>query len=170
VLLALLLSGGGARSTAPPDERRDHKRDQDEREQQEAEPGHPTGGVLRAVLCLLGRRNAAGEQKRYVEAEKRSDEAIDTASPIPSKPPSELTHRRGVAVPLYALAILKTSAIPKWIGWLGVVVAAFAGWLGLLSPLSSVIDGLTFIGFIAFFVFMAAMGIALLRRRPHELR
>jgi hypothetical protein len=28
-----------------------------------------------------------------------------------------------------------------------------------------VIDGLTFLGFVAFFVWMAAMGVALLRRR-----
>ena len=71
-----------------------------------------------------------------------------------------------VVVPLYAFAILKTRALPRWIGWLGLVVAVFAGWLGLLSPASSVIDGVTFIGFIGFFVFMASMGVALLRRQP----
>lgn len=71
----------------------------------------------------------------------------------------------GVAVPLYAVAILKTSVVPRWIGWLGIVVAVFAGWLGLLSPASSVIEGITSIGFLAFFVFMASMGVALLRRR-----
>ena len=74
----------------------------------------------------------------------------------------------GVAIPLYALAILKTSAVPKWIGWLGLAVAFLAGWLALFAPASSVIDGITVIGFIAFFVFMLSMGIALLlrRRRP----
>jgi hypothetical protein len=73
----------------------------------------------------------------------------------------------GVAVPLYAIAILKTSVVPKWIGWLGLVVAALAGWLGLLAPASGVIEGITAIGFIAFFVFMLSMGIAiLLRQRP----
>jgi hypothetical protein len=35
----------------------------------------------------------------------------------------------------------------------------------MLSPVSSVIDGLTFLGFVGFFVWIAAMGIALLRRR-----
>jgi len=69
----------------------------------------------------------------------------------------------GVVVPLYAWAILKTSALPRWIGWLGFVVAFFAGWLGLLSPASSVIDGVTTIGFFAFFVFMLSIGVALLR-------
>jgi len=69
----------------------------------------------------------------------------------------------GVAVPLYAFAILKTSAVPRWIGWLGIVVAVFAGWLGLLAPASSVIEGLTTIGFLGFFVFMLSMGIAILR-------
>lgn len=74
----------------------------------------------------------------------------------------------GVAVPLYAVAILKTSALPRWIGWLGLVVAVFAGWLGLIAPASSVIEGITTIGFIAFFAFMLSIGIAILlrQRRP----
>jgi len=71
----------------------------------------------------------------------------------------------GVTVPIHALAILKTSAVPKWIGWLGFVVAVFAGWLGLLAPASGVIEGLTTIGFLAFLIFLASMGIAPLRRQ-----
>jgi Domain of unknown function (DUF4386) len=71
----------------------------------------------------------------------------------------------GVAVPLYAFAILKTRALPRWIGWLGIVAAVFAGWLGLLAPASGVIEGLTFVGFVGFFVFLASMGVALLLRR-----
>lgn len=70
-----------------------------------------------------------------------------------------------VVVPLLAFAILKTRAVPRWIGWLGVVTGVFAGWLGLLAPASSVIDGLTFIGFVSFFIFMASLGVALLRRK-----
>jgi Domain of unknown function (DUF4386) len=70
-----------------------------------------------------------------------------------------------VAVPLYAVAILQTSVLPRWIGWLGIVVAVLGGWLGVLSPAWSVIEGITVIGFLGFFVFMASMGIALLRRR-----
>lgn len=71
----------------------------------------------------------------------------------------------GVAMPMFAYAILKTSVVPRWIGWLGMVVAVFAGWLGLLGPASGVIEGISSIGFIAFFLFMLSMGIALLRRR-----
>jgi hypothetical protein len=71
----------------------------------------------------------------------------------------------GVVVPLYAVAILNTRALPRWIGWLGLLVGALAGWLGLLSPASSVIASISNIGFIGFFVFMLSMGIALLRRR-----
>jgi hypothetical protein len=70
----------------------------------------------------------------------------------------------GVVVPLYAVAILTTRALPRWIGWLGLLVGALAGWLGLLSPASSVISSISNIGFIGFFVFMLSMGIALLRR------
>jgi hypothetical protein len=70
----------------------------------------------------------------------------------------------GVVVPLLALAILTTRAIPRWIGWLGLVTGALAGWLGLLSPASSFIDDVTFVGFIGFFVFMASFGVAVLRQ------
>jgi len=71
----------------------------------------------------------------------------------------------GVVVPLYGIAILKTSVVPRWLGWLALVVGFFAGFLTLLSPASSVIEGLSTIGFFAFFIFLAAMGVALLRRR-----
>ena len=73
----------------------------------------------------------------------------------------------GVVVPLYAVAILTTRALPRWIGWLGLLVGALAGWLGLLSPASSVIASISNIGFIGFFVFLLTMGIALLRRRSN---
>jgi hypothetical protein len=75
----------------------------------------------------------------------------------------------GVAVPLFAIAILRTRAVPRWIGWLGLLAAAFAGWLGLLAPASSVIEGITVLGFLAFFGFMLSIGIALLRRRGRDL-
>ena len=62
----------------------------------------------------------------------------------------------GVVVPLYAVAILTTRALPRWIGWLGLLVGALAGWLA--SPASSVISGISSIGFIGFFVFMLSNG------------
>jgi hypothetical protein len=72
----------------------------------------------------------------------------------------------GVAVPMFAYAILKTAVVARWIGWLGMVVAVFAGWLGLLfGRMSAVIKGISSVGFLAFFIFMLSMGIALLRRR-----
>jgi hypothetical protein len=74
----------------------------------------------------------------------------------------------GVVVPMYALAILKTRVIRRWIGWLAVGVWVFAGIGDALSPLSGTIEGLTFIGFVGFFVWMAAMGVSVLRDRPPE--
>jgi len=71
----------------------------------------------------------------------------------------------GVAVPMFAVAIIRTQALPRWIGWLGILVGVLAGWLGLLSPASGVIEGIASIGFIGFFVFMLSMGVAILRRR-----
>jgi Domain of unknown function (DUF4386) len=70
----------------------------------------------------------------------------------------------GVTTPLFAIAVLKTKAVPRWIGWVGIVSAVFAGWLGLLSPVSSVIEGVSTIGFFAFFIFVASLGVALLRQ------
>jgi hypothetical protein len=72
----------------------------------------------------------------------------------------------GAAVPLFAVAALTTSVVPRWIGWVGILVGVFAGLGTLLGRASSVIEGISNVGFIAFFVFMASMGIALLRRRP----
>ena len=76
----------------------------------------------------------------------------------------------GVAVPLYAWAILSTRTLSRWIGWLGMVVAIFGGWLGLLSPASSLAEDLSGIGFLTFFIFVFSTGIAVLRldRRPRS--
>jgi len=72
----------------------------------------------------------------------------------------------GVTTPLFAIAILKTRVVARWIGWVGLVAAFFAGWLGLLAPVSDLVEGLSTIGFFAFFIFLASFGIALLLRRP----
>ena len=69
----------------------------------------------------------------------------------------------GVAVPLFALAVLRTRTFPRWIGWLGIFVGAFGGWIGALGPVSSVLEGISSLGFLAFFVWMPAMGVQLLR-------
>lgn len=74
----------------------------------------------------------------------------------------------GVTVPLYAVAILKTRAAPRWIGWVGIVTAVFGGWLGLLSPVWGLAEGLSTIGFLGFFVFMASLGIVFLLRRDAQ--
>lgn len=70
-----------------------------------------------------------------------------------------------MATTLYAVAILTTRALPRWVGYIGLIAAVFVGWLGLFAPLSGVIEGLTTIGFLAFFVFLISMGITILRRR-----
>lgn len=68
-------------------------------------------------------------------------------------------------MPLYAIAILTTAILPKWIGWLGLVVAVFGGWPGLLSPVSDVVEGVATIGVLGF---LASMGISLLRSRKRR--
>jgi hypothetical protein len=74
----------------------------------------------------------------------------------------------GLAVPLFAWAILTTRLLPRWIGWLGLVVAVFAGWLGLIAPASNVVEGISNVGFPAFFIFMLSVGICVLRRQSRE--
>ena len=74
-----------------------------------------------------------------------------------------------VTTPLFALAVLRTGAAPRWIGWVGLVAAFFAGWLGLLSPVSDLVEGISTIGFLAFFLFTASLGVALLRRGTPRL-
>ena len=71
----------------------------------------------------------------------------------------------GVTTPLFAIGILRTKAVARWIGWVGLVAAVFGGWLGVLSPVSSLVEGVSTIGFVAFFLFMASLGVALLLRR-----
>ena len=71
----------------------------------------------------------------------------------------------GVAVPMFAVAILKTRLLPRWIGWLGILVGVLAGWLGLLVPVADVFEGISTIGFLGFFVFMVSIGVAILRRK-----
>jgi hypothetical protein len=71
----------------------------------------------------------------------------------------------GVVIPLYAVAILTTRVLPRWIGWLGLAVGFLGGWLAQLGWASELISGISSLGFIGFFVFMLSMGIALLRRR-----
>jgi len=71
----------------------------------------------------------------------------------------------GVVVPLYAVAIHTTGALPRWIGWLGLLVGALAGWLGCLARRRRSSRVFRASAFIGFFVFMLSIGIALLRRR-----
>ena len=66
---------------------------------------------------------------------------------------------------MFAVAILKTRLLPRWIGWLGILVGVLAGWLGLLDPVSEVFEGFSTIGFLGFFVFMVSIGVAILRRK-----
>lgn len=76
----------------------------------------------------------------------------------------------GVAVPMFAGAILKTRRLPRWIGWLGVLVAVLAGWLGLLSSVWEVFEGISTIGFLGFFVFMVSIAVAILRLKDDGLQ
>ena len=71
----------------------------------------------------------------------------------------------GVAVPMFAVAILQTRRLPRWIGWLGVLVGVLAGWIGLLTSVAEIFEGISTIGFLGFFVFMVSIGVAILRRK-----
>ena len=69
----------------------------------------------------------------------------------------------GIGVLLFSVAIIRTSAVPRWIGWLGVLVAVAGGWLPLLGPAFSVIEFIGLIGFFLSIAWMISMGVSLLR-------
>jgi len=71
----------------------------------------------------------------------------------------------GIGVGLFALAILRTSVVPKWVGWLGLVVALIGAWPQAFRPVSPVFSFIGFLGLLAFLVWMVVMGVALLRLR-----
>ena len=76
----------------------------------------------------------------------------------------------GIGLALFALAILRTSVVPRWIGWLGLVVALLRGWPQPLRDVTEVFAMVGFLGLLAFLVWMVAMGVALFRLKSgvHE--
>ena len=66
-----------------------------------------------------------------------------------------------IGVLLFSFAILRTSVVPKWIGWLG-VIAVLGFCLMALLPLVFSMATPWFLGWI-FLVWMVAMGVVLLR-------
>ena len=71
----------------------------------------------------------------------------------------------GIGVGLFAIASLRMSVLPRWIGWLGLAAALLGGLLRALDPVSDVFGNIGFLGFLAFLVWMLVMGVALLRLR-----
>ena len=69
----------------------------------------------------------------------------------------------GIGVLLFSVAIIRTSVVPRWIGWLGVLAAVVGGWLPLLGPAFSVIEFIGLIGFFLSTAWMISMGVSLLR-------
>ena len=76
----------------------------------------------------------------------------------------------GVAVPLFAIAVLQTRALGRWLGWLGLFVGVVGGWVGLLGVAVSAAEDVSTLGFLGFFVWMIGMGVALLRARVPRAR
>ena len=66
-----------------------------------------------------------------------------------------------IGVPLFSFAILRTSVVPKWIGWLG-VIAALGFYLQALLPLVFSMATPWFLSWV-FLVWLVAMGVVLLR-------
>ena len=71
---------------------------------------------------------------------------------------------RGIGVLLFTLAILRTSIIPKWVGWLGLPSVVLV-WLSTLDPVLETLSVLDDIAFVLFMVWLVAMGVVLLRLR-----
>ena len=69
----------------------------------------------------------------------------------------------GIGVLLFSVAVIRTSVVPRWIGWLGVLAALVGGWLPLLGPAFSVIEFIGLIGFFLSIGWMISIGVSLLR-------
>ncbi len=70
----------------------------------------------------------------------------------------------GVGLALFSLAVLRTSVVPRWVGWLGLAAALLMGWPQPLRDVSAMLfSTVGALGLLAFLVWMAAMGVALLR-------
>ncbi len=64
-----------------------------------------------------------------------------------------------IGVLLFSFAILRTSVVPKWIGWLGLIVVLLKG----LAFSGVVFPRFSFIELYAYGVWLVAMGVPLLR-------
>ena len=69
----------------------------------------------------------------------------------------------GIGLALFSLAVLRTSVVPRWVGWLGLAAALLGGWPQPLRDVSEVFTAVGGLGLLVFLVWMAAMGVALLR-------
>ncbi len=66
-----------------------------------------------------------------------------------------------IGVPFFSFAILRTSVVPKWIGWLGVIAGLGFCWM-VLAPLVFSMATPWFLSRV-FLVWLVAMGVVLLR-------
>ena len=71
---------------------------------------------------------------------------------------------RPAATALFAVAILRTSVMPKWLGWLGLAVALLR-FQGLFEPASDVFRFLGYPGFALAGVWILAIAVVMLRLR-----
>ena len=69
----------------------------------------------------------------------------------------------GIGLALFALAILRTSVVPRWVGWLGLVAALLRGWPQPLRDVSEVFTSVGALGLLAFLVWLVVMGVVMLR-------
>ena len=69
----------------------------------------------------------------------------------------------GIGLALFALAILRTSVVPRWVGWLGLVPALLRGWPQPLRDVSEVFTSVGALGLLAFLVWLVVMGVVMLR-------
>ena len=104
---------------------------------------------------------AAGESTRSALAAMASTLAVTALVAIRTGYSLSL----GIGVGLFAMASLRMSVLPRWIGWLGLAAALLGGLLRALAPVSEVFGNIGFLGFLAFLVWMVVMGVALLRLR-----
>ena len=73
----------------------------------------------------------------------------------------------GIGLLLFVLAILRTSIVPKWVGWLGLFLVIVT-WASTLGPVLDALGSLDDIAVVGFMVWIAIMGVVMFRLREPE--
>ncbi len=109
--------------------------------------------LLLAVLARAARQNGAANARRMLDGAIRGTQLVGDLLLI------------AAGAGLFSLAILRSDALPAWLGWVGIAAAVPAGLIHRPAALLRLrrVTAIGRAGFILFIAWLAAAGIGLLR-------